>query len=293
MLSWIVAAIGLYLMVRAPKPVAVGVFVLPLVVALVVLAGRSRRLRTGETGGSWGGVTAFWGTVHGVFLLAGAVCTCVAFAAGLMYLVAGEPAQAQAPAAVRVRAAEPGAVGAAQPGGDHAGLPAADVRPADRPGAEPRAGRRRRRVPGWTDPKVVSALAMWLVFAVLLHARYRPAMRGRSVMCADDRGVRVPGLHLGGGRGAPPAHGTTARACPGRPGPGGRREAPGPGGRSPLGAGRDPRGAGLRRREDAPRGSKPWCAPFPATSSSVLSTCNRVEVYAAGERRGRPRRPTR
>jgi ABC-type transport system involved in cytochrome c biogenesis permease subunit len=35
---------------------------------------------------------------------------------------------------------------------------------------------------GWTDPKVISALAMWLVFAVLLHARFRPAMRGKSVM---------------------------------------------------------------------------------------------------------------
>jgi ABC-type uncharacterized transport system permease subunit len=35
---------------------------------------------------------------------------------------------------------------------------------------------------GWTDPKVLSALSMWLVFAVLLHARFRPAMRGRSVM---------------------------------------------------------------------------------------------------------------
>src|SRR3954469_10307204 len=30
-LSWIVALIGLYLMVRAPRPVAVGVFVLPMV----------------------------------------------------------------------------------------------------------------------------------------------------------------------------------------------------------------------------------------------------------------------
>ena len=39
------------------------------------------------------------------------------------------------------------------------------------------------RVPlSWSDPKVVSAALMWLVFAVLLHARFRPAMRGRSVM---------------------------------------------------------------------------------------------------------------
>ncbi len=35
---------------------------------------------------------------------------------------------------------------------------------------------------GWTDPKVVSGVAMWLVFAVLLHARFRPEMRGRRVM---------------------------------------------------------------------------------------------------------------
>jgi ABC-type uncharacterized transport system permease subunit len=34
----------------------------------------------------------------------------------------------------------------------------------------------------WSDPKVVSASVMWLVFAVLLHARFRPEMRGRSVM---------------------------------------------------------------------------------------------------------------
>jgi ABC-type transport system involved in cytochrome c biogenesis permease subunit len=34
----------------------------------------------------------------------------------------------------------------------------------------------------WTDPKVLSALLMWLVFAALLHARFRPAMRGRSIM---------------------------------------------------------------------------------------------------------------
>src|SRR3954463_1169598 len=35
-LSWIVALIGLYLMVHSPRRVAVGVFVLPLVLALVV-----------------------------------------------------------------------------------------------------------------------------------------------------------------------------------------------------------------------------------------------------------------
>jgi hypothetical protein len=34
----------------------------------------------------------------------------------------------------------------------------------------------------WTDPKVVSGVLVWLVFAALLHARFRPEMRGRRVM---------------------------------------------------------------------------------------------------------------
>ncbi len=85
-LSWIVALIGLYLMVRSPRPVAVGMFVLPLVLGLVVGAGWFAPRESDWL--DWGGTVAFWGAVHGIFLLAGAVFTCVAFFAGLMYLVA-------------------------------------------------------------------------------------------------------------------------------------------------------------------------------------------------------------
>ncbi len=84
-LSWIVAAVGLYLMVHAPKPVAVGVIVLPIVVALTSFAGLIAPRRA-DWGDAWAGATAFWGSVHGLFLLAGGASTCVAFAAGLMYL---------------------------------------------------------------------------------------------------------------------------------------------------------------------------------------------------------------
>ena len=38
-LAWILAAIALYLLVSAPRPAAVGVFVLPVVLALLVVAG--------------------------------------------------------------------------------------------------------------------------------------------------------------------------------------------------------------------------------------------------------------
>ena len=78
---------GLYLIVRSPKPVAVGVFVLPVVLALD--RGGGRLGTQGETGRSsgWGGASHFWGSAHGLLYLVGAVASCVAFAAGLMYLV--------------------------------------------------------------------------------------------------------------------------------------------------------------------------------------------------------------
>jgi len=181
-LSWIVAAVGFYLMARAPKPVAVGAFVLPIVTGLAVAAGTSAPRQT-DWGPFLGGAAAFWGSVHGVFLLAGAASACVAFAAGLMYLAQADRLKQKRaprfgftlPSLERSERLNRAAVTLAFPlltfglligvllglasrgGGGSAGL-------------------------SWSDPKVLSASAMWLVFAVLLHARYRPAMRGRGVV---------------------------------------------------------------------------------------------------------------
>jgi len=186
-LSWILALIGLYLMVRSPRPVAVGLFVLPLVLALVLLAWRVA-WRTAQWD-EWRGATRFWGSVHGVFLLAGAVSTCVAFAAGLMYLVQSNRLKHKRrtrlgfslPSLEQSERLNRGAITLAFPlltFGLLIGvvLDLAVRRPAS--GVVAASG-----APlSWTDPKVVSAGLMWLVFAVLLHARFRPAMRGRSVM---------------------------------------------------------------------------------------------------------------
>jgi ABC-type transport system involved in cytochrome c biogenesis permease subunit len=180
-LSWILALIGLYLMVHSPRPVAVGLFVLPLVLALVVVAGRfaSRTAALGQ----WRGATAFWGAMHGIFLLAGAVSTCVAFAAGLMYLVQASRLKHKRrprfgfalPSLEQSERMNRGAITLAFPLLTFGLLIGVILDLATRRGSE--------GVPlSWTDPKVVSAALMWLVFAVLLHARFRPAMRGRSVM---------------------------------------------------------------------------------------------------------------
>jgi ABC-type uncharacterized transport system permease subunit len=183
-LSWIVALIGLYLMVRSPKPVAVGIFVLPLVIGLVIVAGWFAPRQSDWL--QWGGTIAFWGTVHGIFLLGGAVFSCVAFFAGLMYL-----AQMR-----RLKAKRPSRFGMALPSLEQSerinrgsitlafplltfGLLIGMVLSV---AVRSEANEALAHTLTWTDPKVLSALAMWLVFAVLLHARFRPAMRGKSVM---------------------------------------------------------------------------------------------------------------
>jgi len=177
-LAWVLAAIDLYLLARSPGPTAVGVFILPLVVALATAAGLSGQRADWV---AWGGPVWFWGTVHGVLLLLGAVSTCVATVAGLMYLVQARRLKHKRPA--RFGFALPsleqserlnrGAIALAFPLLTSGLLIGMALIPATR-GAGGHAL-------GWTDPKVLSTGALWLVFAALLHARYRPAMRGRRV----------------------------------------------------------------------------------------------------------------
>ncbi len=214
-LSWIVALIGLYLMARSPKPVAVGLFVLPLVLGLVVVAGWFAPRQSDWN--DWGGTIVFWGRVHGVFLLVGGVFTCVAFFMGLMYL-----AQIR-----RLKAKRPSRTGLALPSLEHSerihraaitlafplltfGLLIGMILSLET-WAPPSGSTHTLR---WTDPKVLSGIFMWLAFAVLLHARFRPTMRGRGMMVLTIVAfgfmvfawVGVDALHL------PTAHGSAQAA---------------------------------------------------------------------------------
>jgi ABC-type uncharacterized transport system permease subunit len=120
--------------------------------------------------------------MHGIFLLAGAVSTCVAFAAGLMYLVQASRLKHKRrprfgfalPSLEQSERLNRGAITVAFPFLT-AGLLVGVVMEV----ALRKAGQSRL---GWTDPKVISGVLMWLVFAGLLHARFRPEMRGRRVM---------------------------------------------------------------------------------------------------------------
>ena len=182
-LSWVLAAVGLYLIVRSPKPVAVGVFVLPVVLALVIVAGFWAP-REDWAGSGWGrgGAAQFWGSAHGVLYLVGAVASCVAFAAGLMYLAQSHRLKQKRaprfgfalPSLEQSERLNRGAITVAFPFLT-AGLLVGVVMEA----VSRKAGHSRL---DWSDPKVVSGILMWLVFAGLLHARFRPEMRGRRVM---------------------------------------------------------------------------------------------------------------
>ncbi|CAN5877960.1 c-type cytochrome biogenesis protein CcsB [soil metagenome] len=181
-LAWILAGIALYLLLSAPKPAAFGMFVLLFVLALVAVAGMlPPQARTEWT--SLGGWKNLWGVTHGILLLLGVVSTCVAFAAGLMYL-------AQAHRLKHKRAPRFGFA-----------LPSLELSERWNRWAITLAfplltfgliigvalnlatqQERGESVLRWSDPKVVFTVATWVVFAALLHARYRPEWQGQRVM---------------------------------------------------------------------------------------------------------------
>lgn len=178
-LSWILAGITLYFLLRSPRPVAVGVFLLPVVLAVNIVAGISAPRADWA---DWGGWVGFWGAVHGVFLLAGGVGSCVAFASGLMYLVQSRRLKQKQrarigftlPSLEQLDRWNRGAITAAFPLLTCGLILGVAVELSLRRSAE--------AMLNWTDPKILSALLMWIVFAVLVHARFQPTMRGRRVM---------------------------------------------------------------------------------------------------------------
>lgn len=181
-LGWVLALIALYLLVRSDRsrPTIAGLGVLALTLGVITVAGLWAP-RT-STRADWSNALTFWGTTHGIFLMLGAAFTCLAFLFGLMYLAQSSRLKRKQPHAGRLPLPSleqserwhRNAISLAFPlltAGMVIGL-ALVV-------ATARAG---QAVMRWTDPKVLSTLALWLVFAALLHARFRSDWRGRRVM---------------------------------------------------------------------------------------------------------------
>jgi ABC-type transport system involved in cytochrome c biogenesis permease subunit len=181
-LAWILAVFYLYGSIHHRR-LAWGAFVLPLVLGLVLLA-RLFPPKTDprENAPVWSLFSyqgeRFWGLVHGTLVLLAAVGVCVGFVASVMYLVQVRrlrkktlPGRGMKLLSLeRLEAMNRRAIILAFPlltAGLLVGIGLMLH------GGEP--------LGDWSSPKVLSALGLWLVFAILLYLRYGFHARGRQV----------------------------------------------------------------------------------------------------------------
>ena len=174
--AWLLVAAYLYLSYYYPRA-ALGLYMLPLAVALVVAAAFAD-----QTPIAAGQSSRAWAAVHGIALLAGTLAVMVGFVAGLMYLVQSN----------RLKHKQVPALGARQPSLEW--LEKVNSRviilSALLVGVGFLAGiilnlvaRSGDNALEWSDPVIWSSALMftWLAAAAIFNTAYRPARRGRKV----------------------------------------------------------------------------------------------------------------
>lgn len=178
LLAGVLAVFSCYGAVHHPR-VAWGLFVLPLVLGLIALAFlRGGDATAGGTVWEWFQGPKFWGMTHGILVLLAAVGVCVGFLASVMYLVQlYRLRQKSAPlggmkllSLERLETMNRRAILWA--------FPLLTVGLLVGIGIQVRQG---DLLEGWTSPKILSSLGLWLVFAILLYLRYAAHVRGRQV----------------------------------------------------------------------------------------------------------------
>ncbi|MFO0846595.1 MAG: cytochrome c biogenesis protein CcsA [Gemmataceae bacterium] len=154
-----------------------GVFVLPLVLGLLGL-GLVFGPPPEDARGLWQQEPhQLWGRVHAVLILLATVGVCVGFLASLMYLIQAHRLRTKAPpgqglrllSLERLEAMNRRALVLAFPLLT-AGMIAGAVLIA-----------RGSDTVGWTDPRVLGTVILWLVFGLLLYLRFAVHLRGRQV----------------------------------------------------------------------------------------------------------------
>ncbi len=174
--GWLLVASYLYLSYYYPRA-AIGVVMLPMVLALVVAAAMADRTPYAARE-----ALRFWGAIHGIALLAGTLVVMVGFVAGVMYLVQSTRLKHKKPLAPgfrlpslewlekvnsRVIILSALLIGLGVVAGILLNL----------------VGRKPGEAVPWTDPVIWSSALMllWLVSAAVFNVVYRPARRGRKV----------------------------------------------------------------------------------------------------------------
>jgi ABC-type transport system involved in cytochrome c biogenesis permease subunit len=181
-LAWILAVFYFYGSIHHRR-LAWGIFVLPVVLGLCVLA-RVFDRPPADAEASWrvGFVSfqgeSFWNVVHGGLLLLAAVGVCVGFVASVMYLVHARQLKAKLPPDQGVRLLSLERLEEINRRAINLAFPLLTVGLLVGVALMVQDG---RPIRGLADPKIVSAGLLWLVFALLLYLRYGYHLRGRRV----------------------------------------------------------------------------------------------------------------
>jgi ABC-type transport system involved in cytochrome c biogenesis permease subunit len=181
-LAWIVAVFYLYGSIHHGR-IAWGLFVLPLILGMIALSGLVPEEPTGREGGFLASLLAlrgerFWGTVHGTLVLLAAVGVCVGFVASLMYLVQMQRLRSKLPPSQGMKLLSLERI---EEMNRRAILWAFPLLTAGLLAGIALLWQSETVVDGWSNPKVLGSLGLWLVFAILLYLRYGVRARGRQV----------------------------------------------------------------------------------------------------------------
>lgn len=177
-LAWILAVFYLYGSIHHGR-VAWGLFVLPLVLGLVLLAATFTQeqhgdsfLRTFVIRGE-----RFWGMIHGILVLLAAVGICVGFISSLMYLLQAHRLKAKSAPLQGPRLLSLERLEMMNRRAVLLSFPLLTAGLLVGVALQLRNG----IFDGWTSPKILSAVGLWLVFAILLYLRYGVHAPGRQV----------------------------------------------------------------------------------------------------------------
>lgn len=176
-LAFIMAIFSLYGALHHQR-VAWGLFVLPVVLGLVLLAYALPAPAPGATVHEWFQGPRFWGMTHGILVLLAAVGVSVGFLASVMYFVQLGRLKAKVSPQGGLKLMSLERLELMNRRAILWAFPLLTIGLVVGAAIQLQQG---ETFEGWTSPKVLSALGLWLVFAILLYLRYAAHVRGRRV----------------------------------------------------------------------------------------------------------------
>jgi ABC-type uncharacterized transport system permease subunit len=182
LLGWVMAIFYLYGSLHHRR-IAWGLFVLPLVLGITALASVAPRAAVSADHDGFSEVLLgrgerLWGAVHGTLVLLAAVGITVGCVASIMYLVQVRRLRSKVPQRPGMRLLSLERLEAMN---RHAVLTAFPLLTFGLLTGIALSLQEGATLDGYTSPKILSSLCLWVVFAILLYLRYVARARGRQL----------------------------------------------------------------------------------------------------------------